>query len=151
MKLVRTSEEAFYAVGDGEPIHICNADIEALKAIVHGCARKRVRICTHSNVDDALHEMFVCYTKETQIAPHKHVGKDETFYVMEGEMDFILYNDSADVKKIIRMGSAQSGLPFCIRVPRDTYHKVVLHSEYCLLHEATPGPFLREDTVWANW
>lgn len=149
MRLVRTSEEAFYALGD--LIYIGADEINILKAEVNNCSRKRVRICTHENIDAKLHEMFVCYTRDTKIAPHKHVDKDETFYVMEGDMDFILYNDTGDVKKILHMGTPGSGLPFCVRVPMNTFHSVRLNSDFCVLHEATPGPFDRADTVWATW
>lgn len=149
MKLIRTSDEAFYAT-EGL-IAIRASDMDVLRTEVCKTPRQRVRICTHANVDEILHEMFVCYTRDTQIAPHKHVGKDETFYVMEGDMDFIVYNDTGDVKEILPMGDPKSGKAFCVRVPKDTYHKVVLNSDYCILHEATPGPFAREDTVWAKW
>ena len=149
VRLIRTSEEAYYAVG--ELIFIGAEEIDTLKAEVNNCSRQRVRICTHPNVDAVLHEMFVCYTRDTKIAPHKHVGKDETFCVMEGDMDFIVYNDTGDVKRILHMGDPQSGKPFCVRVPMDTFHSVRLNSEFCVLHEATPGPFDRKDTVWATW
>lgn len=149
VKLIDVGNEALYATGS--LIAITAKHIAVLKSEVHSSPRQRVRICTHPGVDDALHEMFVCYTKEAKVAPHKHVGKDETFYVMEGEMSLILYNDHGDVKNILRMGDPQSGKAFCVRVPRDTYHTVILHSEYCVLHEHTPGPFDRADTVWASW
>lgn len=149
VSLVRTSEEAYYAIGD--LVYITGKDIDVLKNAVNHCARKRVRICTHENVESKLHEMFVCYTKTTNIAPHRHVGKDEIFYVMEGEMDFVVYNDDGTVRQTLPMGDPRSGKAFCVRVPMNTYHSVVLHSEFCVLHEATPGPFNRADTQWATW
>lgn len=145
MRLIRTSDETFYAV-DGL-LSITDADIAVLREEVSKTSRQRIRICTHSNVDAPLHEMFVCYTRDTAIAPHKHVGKDETFYVMEGDMDFILYNETGDVKQILPMGPPGSGKAFCVRVPANTYHSVRLNSDFCVLHEATPGPFDRADTV----
>lgn len=145
MRLIQTSDEAFYAV-DGL-ISFNDADMAFLRAAVLKSPRHRMRICTHANVDSALHEMFVAYTRETAIAPHKHVGKDETFYVMEGDMDFIVYNETGDVKQILPMGPPGSGKAFCVRVPADTYHSVRLNSDFCILHEATPGPFDRADTV----
>lgn len=149
MKLVRISEEAFYC--EGSPIAMHDEDIAFLRSEVNRTARKRIRICTHPDVDAKLHEMFVCYTKDTKIAPHKHLGKDETFYVMEGEMDFITYDDDGKVRNVLPMGDTKSGKAFCVRVPMDTYHSVKLHSEFCVLHESTPGPFRPEDTLWARW
>lgn len=149
MRLIRINDEAFYAV-DGL-IAISDADIVVLKEAVHQTPRKRVRICTHSGVEAAHHEMFVCYTSETEVAPHKHVLNDETFCVLEGDMDFILYNESGDIRSITPMGAPGSGKPFSVRVPRDTYHTIKLNSDYCVLHVTNPGPYQRENTVWVKW
>lgn len=145
MRLIRTNDETFYAV-DGL-LSISDAELAVLKAEMVNTPRQRLRICTHANADAALHEMFVCYTRSTAIAPHKHVGKDETFYVIEGDMDFILYNDTGDVKQILPMGPPGSGKAFCVRVPASTFHSVRVNSDFVVLHEATRGPFDRADTV----
>ncbi len=122
-----------------------------LKREVVSCRRHRVRICTHPHVNAALHEMFVCYSNKVAIQPHKHLGKDEIFHVLEGLMDVILYNDTGDVQRVIRMGDYASGLPFCLRNPMDVFHSVVVRTPFAVLHEATPGPYIRPATVYASW
>ncbi len=119
-------------------------EFDLLKSMVHGTSRKRISICTHKDVNDPLHEMFVCYTKETSVGIHKHVGKDESFQVLEGELSFILYNDHQDVDALILMQAGDY-----VRVPKDRFHSIVLHSVYCILKVTTTGPFERDKTVWA--
>lgn len=148
-RMVRVSEEAFFAVDD--VVLVGKSHIDRLKAELPNTSRKRIRLCTHSNVNDSLHEMFVLYTKDTHIQPNKHLGKEETFHILEGEADFIFYNDTGDVTKIIPLGTKESGRSFFVRVPEGVYHTVAMTSDYLVIHEATPGPYVREHTVWAPW
>ncbi len=148
-KWIRVSEEVLYT--KMFPVSVNEADLEWLRRNVWLTARKRLRLCTHPDVGARLHEMFVCYTRDTQITPHMHRGKDETFFVIEGDMDFVIFNDDRTQRTVLPMGDSRSGKAFCIRVPMDTYHTVRLRSPMCILHEATPGPFVRADTVWADW
>jgi cupin fold WbuC family metalloprotein len=147
-ELVRTSEEAYYALGD--IFSIGETELNVLRKEVMNTSRQRVRICCHRNTLAPLHEMFVCYTKSTRIQPHKHLAKDESFHVLEGNLDLIFYNGTGDVIDIVPMAAKGSSKPFYYRVPRDTYHAVVVNSNYCILHEATAGPFERSHTVWAD-
>lgn len=149
MNLIRKEPEAFYSDDDLKVVG--EAEMQALKDEVHNTPRKRIRLCTHTDIDALLHEMFVCYTKDTIISPHKHVGNEETFYIMEGKMDLLLYDEWGTLKSRTEMGERGSGKPFCVRVPADTFHTVTLHSDYCLIHLANCGPFDRSKTVWASW
>ena len=147
--LVRVSEEAFYTTD--RIVSVGRREIEALKAEVPNTARKRIRLCTHRNAQEKLHEMFVVYTAKTLIQPNKHLGKDESFHILEGSADFIFYTDSGDVLEIIPLGDQASGKTFFLRVPAGIYHTVVMTSDILVIHEATPGPYDRLHTVWAPW
>ena len=149
MNMIRVSEEAFYATE--VPVIVGDAEIAKLKAELHQTKRKRIRLCTHPNVNAPLHEMFVLYCKETKIGANKHFAKDETFYVMEGFADLVFFNDTGDVTQIVQLGPYGSGNAFSARIPHDTWHDVVVSSDYLLLHETTPGPYIRDHTIWAPW
>lgn len=149
MNLIRTEPEAFYS--DDKLKLVGEEEIKVLKSEVHVSPRKRIRLCTHDSIESDLHEMFVCYTKDTIISPHKHVGKEETFYIMEGAMDLLLYDEDGKLTSRTPMAERGSGRPFCVRVPMNTYHTVTLHSEYCVIHLSNCGPFDRSKTVWASW
>lgn len=149
MHLIRVSEEAFFTTD--KPAVVGPDEIAQLKALVNSTARKRIRICTHPNVSDRHHEMFIAYTRDTNMKPNKHLAKDETVTVLEGEGDLIFYNDTGDVLQIIPLGPYGSGRAFYARIPADTWHAIVASSDILVMHEATPGPYIREHTVWAGW
>ncbi len=149
IRLVRTGEESFHCA-DGLFV-VGKREMDILKAEVNNTARKRIRLCAHKNNAQPMHEMFVVYTNNTYIQPNKHVAKDETFHILEGEADFIFYSESGDVLEIVPLGDHKSGKAFYVRVPMGVYHAVVMHSDYMVIHESTPGPYERAHTVWAPW
>src|SRR5687768_8037033 len=78
-------------------VTVSPADIEALKALALQNPRKRIRICTHKDTADPLHEMLIVHTRDTYVRPHKHLNKSESFHVIEGTVDVVIFNESGDV------------------------------------------------------
>lgn len=149
LNMIRTGEEAFYTTDN--PVVVGQREIDILKQTLPTTARRRIRLCCHRNNLEPLHEMFVLYTNATMVQPNKHIAKDETFHILEGEADFVFYSDAGDVTEIIPLGPKESGRKFFVRVPAGVYHTVVMTSELLVIHESTPGPYIREETVWAPW
>jgi len=102
-------------------------------------------------VKESLHEMFVIYSSETFVRPNKHVGKDESIFVMRGEADFLFFDDRGDVIKVVEMGEVASGKAYFCRVPEGIYHTIIMRSPEVVLFEATPGPFNPAETEYAHW
>lgn len=149
LPMKRLTEEAY--VVDAPIAHIGPAEVQFLKDHVHKTQRKRVRICTHKNIEEKLHEMFVCYIKETYVRPNKHLKKDESLHIIHGAADFVFFDDRGEVIEVVPLGDYASGRNFYCRVPESVYHTFVIRSDIIVIHEATPGPFRREDTVYASW
>jgi cupin fold WbuC family metalloprotein len=149
LKMKRTAEEVF--VADQPLVSVGRKEMDFLKRTVHETARKRVRLCAHRELENALHEMFVVYMSMTYVKPNKHLGKDESLHILEGEADFFFFDEQGEIVSIIPLGDYRSGRQFYIRVPASVYHTIVMRSETLVIHEATPGPFRREDTIWAPW
>jgi cupin fold WbuC family metalloprotein len=149
LKMKRQAEEVF--VADEPIVSVGRADIEVLKEAVHSTTRKRVRLCAHTSTENKLHEMFVVYTDVTYVKPNLHLGKDESLHILEGEADFFFFDEKGEVIEVIPLGDAKTGREFYIRVPAHVYHTIVMKSERLVIHEVTPGPFVRSDTVWAPW
>lgn len=145
----RTGEEVFYAAD--KIVSVGKKEIDILKKTVSETARKRIRLCAHKKDDDLLHEMFVVYMDMTYVKPNLHVNKDESLHILEGEADFIFFDDAGNIVSIVPLGDKNSGRQFYIRVPAFVYHTIVMKSERLVIHEATPGPFNRADTLWAPW
>jgi len=113
--------------------------------------RRRARICAHNSEEDKLHEMFIVHEKDTYVRPHKHINKTESFHLIHGKIRVIIFNDDGVIKKAIEMGEYRKGNPFFYRIGTDVYHTLQILSEFAVFHETTNGPFIRENTIWADW
>ncbi len=142
--------EEVYVI-DAPVAHFGTSGIQFLKEHVYKTKRKRVRVCMHKNIEEYLHEMFVCYVKETYVRPNKHIQKDESLHIIYGAADFIFFDDNGVITDIVPLGDCKSGRNFYCRIPESVYHTFVIKSDIIVIHESTPGPFRREDTVFAPW
>lgn len=126
-------------------------EVSFLRHAIDKSPRRRTRICTHRSVQERLHEMFVIYSNETFVRPNKHIGKDESVFVLSGSADFIFFDDDGRVTQVVEMGDVASGKPYFCRVPAGIYHTLVIRSPEIILFEATPGPFNPAETAYADW
>lgn len=143
------SAEVIYA-GDG----IVTVDARAVGELKLGAARnprRRIRLCAHSGVDDRLHEMLIVHERGCYVRPHKHIAKSESFHVIEGDVDVVIFDDAGAVTEVIRMGSFASGRPFFYRLADPLFHTLLIRSAVLVFHETTTGPFRREETMFAPW
>jgi cupin fold WbuC family metalloprotein len=149
LRMKQLAEEVY--VADEPIVSVGRKEMDFLKAKVNETRRKRVRLCAHPTTENTLHEMFVVYMDMTYVKPNLHLGKDESLHILEGEADFIFFDDKGKITEIIPLGSYHSGRQFYCRVPASAWHTIVMRSERLVIHEVTPGPFVRSDTVWAPW
>jgi cupin fold WbuC family metalloprotein len=117
------------------------AEIAFLKRQAKQSVKKRARLCAHGTQDAKVHEMLLVLEKGVYIRPHKHSDKSESFHLVEGAMDVVIFKDSGAVDKIIRMGTAASGHQFFYRLNYDAYHTLILRTPFVVFHEVTNGPF----------
>ena len=130
---------------------IDSKDIDILKAKATGNTRKRVRLCTHPSSQDALHEMLIVLGDESYVPPHKHPRKSESFHIIEGFLDVVIFDDVGTVKEVIPMAAPGSDLPFYYRLSGSFFHMPVPTSDVVVFHEITNGPFDQSETVFASW
>ena len=72
MRTRQINSEVFYPAGD--IVDVTPSDVGTLKSLALQNDRKRVRLCTHQDVDEALHEMLIVHTGETYV-PAQAPGK----------------------------------------------------------------------------
>ena len=149
MKVKKFNEEVFFS--DIEIVELNLEDIETLKQKALKNKRKRVRVCSHYSIEDKLHEMFIVHTKDTYVRPHKHLGKSESMYVIEGTAEVVIYNDTGDVTEVIKVGDYKSGHTFYYRLSTPLYHNLIIKSDFFVFHEVTNGPFESDGIVFAPW
>jgi cupin fold WbuC family metalloprotein len=95
--------------------------------------------------------MFIATRRDSYVRPHKHLGKAESFLLLEGRADLVLLDDAGAVTEAVALGDYASGLPFFYRIEDARYHTLVVRTDFVLYHEATSGPFDRTRTVLAPW
>jgi cupin fold WbuC family metalloprotein len=147
MNLRKVNDEVF--VAEDAIVRLGDAEIEFLKKQARISPRKRARICAHKTNNDALHEMVIVISADSYIHPHRHVGKSESFHIVEGEVDVAVFDDKGKLSEVIQLGAPASGRSFFYRLSESAFHTLLIRSEYLIVHEVTNGPFDRDRTVLA--
>ncbi len=112
---------------------------------------QRSRICAHSSLQDPIHEMFIAFTDKTYVRPHRHIGKVESYHVIEGVVSIFQFDATGAVESSTLLGTFFSDLPFYYRLVDSGWHSLVCISPSAIIHEVTSGPFRPEDTLFAEW
>lgn len=124
-------------------------DFLALEALKN--SRKRIRLCCHRGAPERVHEMFIIHARDAYVRPHKHLGKPESFLVIDGEADVVFFNEEGGVTEKIAMGPPGSGKMFYYRIDEPVFHTLLVRSATLCFKEVTAGPLRKEDTVFAAW
>ena len=143
------SNEVYYL--KNKPTNLNKADIKKLIDLAKKNQSKKIRLCFHDSINSNVHEMLIVHSKSTYVKPHKHLNKEETMMILEGNADYIIFDNTGKVKKIIEMGNYESGKSFYQIIPKQTFHMIVIKSDWLVFKEVTQGPFNTKDTVFAPW
>jgi len=127
--------------------------IDALEVQAESAANRRARLCLHDNPAEAINEMILVMYRDSYIRPHRHPKwKSESYFVIRGEMDVMIYDDGGQVIKCIEMGPPGSGKVFHYRLSQPLWHTPIPKSEVVAFVEVFAGPFEKEtDVQYANW
>jgi cupin fold WbuC family metalloprotein len=149
MNLLKINDEIFYA--QDAVITIGTEEINFLKDAAKISIRQRSRICTHSGPNDLIHEMFIGITSKSYIRPHKHLTKTESFYVIEGEVDVVMFDDFGNIVAVTQLAEAGREKNSYFKMNEHLFHTLVLRSECLILHEVTNGPFISDESLLASF
>jgi len=136
---------------DAEIVTVRRAEMEALVDRSSGNPRKRIRLCTHKDPQDALHEMLIVHERSAYVRPHMHPGKIESMHVISGLVDVVVFDEAGEAREVISMGDYASGLPFYYRVDTPIFHTLLIRSDVLVFHEVTDGPFQPGSSVFPTW
>ena len=95
--------------------------------------------------------MIIVFRRDSYIIPHKHVGKSESFHIIEGKAAVIIFDELGNVERIINMGEYHTGLTTTYRLNDNRWHTVIPMSEILILKEVTSGPFVKSESLVAAW
>ena len=147
MKLRRINDEVF--VAPGPIVRLGNEDIDFLKRQAASNPRGRARICAHGDDADAIHEMVIAISSSSYIRPHRHIGKSESFHIVDGIVDVVMFDDGGGITDVIELGDRNSGRNFFYRLSESRFHLPLSRTDMMVIHEVTNGPFDRERTIFA--
>lgn len=147
MKLHQVSSEVFVAASP--IVQLGREEIDFLKEKASCALRKRARICAHRDDGETIHEMIIAIASSSYIRPHRHVGKSESFHVIDGEVDVVILSEKGEIEDVIELGGPNSGRCFYYRLAESKFHTLLIHTEMLVIHEVTDGPFDRERTTLA--
>ncbi|MFH1673079.1 MAG: WbuC family cupin fold metalloprotein [Pseudomonadota bacterium] len=149
MKYNKINDEVFYITDD--IAEISSQDMEELKKKSKLNTRKTARICVHQGIEHSLHEMFIVHNRGAYVRPHQHVNKIESFHIINGDADIIIFDDHGIIINVLEMGTHLSGKTFFCRLPEKCYHTIFVNSKTLMVHEITNGPFIKGQTIFADW
>ena len=133
------------------PFNLQKKDLEYLKTIGSSNKSGKSRICSHKNINEKLHEMFIYHQKNYYVRPHRHFKKSESILILEGKADLVLFDDFGKVDDVIELENFSSGKTFYFRIDLSLFHMLLIKSKYIVFHEVTSGPFNKKDTEYAKW
>ena len=151
MKIHELNAETSYVI-DPVASRMGNQHIRCLKNKYVLSSRRRHRFCFHQNANVDLHDIIICYDRASYIPPNKHIGKVESLLLLAGELEFYLFSDTGMVYDFRRLSTSQSGQPFYIRVPHNTWHGLrAVGDEPCIIKETISGPYDNSSLQWAEF
>jgi cupin fold WbuC family metalloprotein len=136
---------------DEDIIEIGQEQLKKLKEAARQDPLKRARLCLHHNHEDTVQEMVIVFHRDSYVRPHRHKNKSESFHIIEGALEVVIFDDEGNVDRRVCMGSEGGQNTFLYRLASDRWHTVVPQTEFVAIHETTSGPFLREETEFSSW
>jgi cupin fold WbuC family metalloprotein len=137
------SDDAIVTADDGT--------IAELKRIAARNPRLRSRLCTHPDPSSDLHEMLIVHHREAYVRPHKHLGKPESFHLIEGTAQVVIFDDAGQIRDVLDMAPYGHGKLCYYRMPDEVFHTILITSEWLVFHETTAGPFDPSRTAFPDW
>ena len=149
MKLNVSNKEVL--ISKTHPFSLNKDDIKIMQSFANLNSSNKSRICSHKNVEDKLHEMFITHKKDYYVRPHRHFNKSESILILKGNADLVLFNEKGDIQNIIQLDEFSSGNIFYNRIDLPIFHSLIIKSNFLLFYEVTTGPLKVEDTEYAKW
>ena len=138
-------------VANSDIVALGQNDFDLVKSASESTDKKRSRINAHVSDQDLLHEMFLCIQESSYIRPHKHNFKSESYFVIDGKCDVVIFKDCGEIDDVIRLDSSKKYFSVYCRISKCCYHTLVVRSDFLVMHEVTNGPFDKSDTFYASF
>lgn len=117
--------------------------------------RNRMNYNFHADAMDNAHRFLNVLRRGTYIRPHRHADppKAESFLVLQGAADLILFNGAGVVLARYRLGvESEAGKTWGVDLEPGVWHTIVALTEVVVCFEVKPGPWEpSSDKEFAPW
>ena len=147
--LKEVAPEVYFAL---EGVNFADAPlVDFLKTKASRLPRRRCRICFHETPSAPTHEMLIVHHRSCYVRPHRHIGNAESLTVIEGLADLVLFSEQGSVASVHSMGAPGGTSPHYCRMPDNTWHSLIIKSEWLVFFEVVKGPFNPSSSEFATW
>jgi cupin fold WbuC family metalloprotein len=109
----------------------------------------------HVGPDDNPHRFLNVLLRGTYIRPHRHADppKAESFLVLEGAAELILFDDAGRITERYQLGmEARGGKTWGVDLAAGIWHTIVAVTDRVVCFEVKPGPWEpSSDKEFATW
>lgn len=104
--------------------------------------RLRMNYNIHEAMDEPVHKMVMALQPGTELPIHRHLHpeKKETFIIMQGAMNVVIYNDNKTVKQRVELSHRSANLIAEIE-PNDWHTLEILEPDTVFI-EVKKGPYI---------
>jgi cupin fold WbuC family metalloprotein len=117
--------------------------------------RRRMNHNFHSGPIDNPHRFLNVLLRGTYVRPHRHLDppKAESFLVLEGSADVILFDDAGSITARYRLGAESSeGRLWGVDLLPGVWHTIAPRTDRVVCFEVKPGPWEpASDKEFAAW
>lgn len=149
-KWIKISKKEYYPKNPNF-IKLNNFDLNLIKNYKLKKNYPGSRICLHASTKDKIQQMILFHPKGSYIRPHKSISNEESYMILSGEMDLILFDNFGKIKKKIELGDLKSKKNFFFRMKKSLFRTMIVKKDTFFL-EVKQGPFLKnKSTMYADW
>jgi len=134
---------------------IASSLFDTVEALAEASPRLRMNHNFHSGPADNPHRFLNVLLRETYIRPHRHLAppKSESFLVLEGIADVILFDEDGAITARHRLGvESPEGHLWGVDMPPGVWHTIVARTKRVVCFEVKPGPWVASnDKEFADW
>ena len=128
---------------------------DTVAALAEASPRLRMNYNFHSGPGDNPHRFLNVLLRGTYIRPHRHLDppKPESFLVLEGMADAILFDDHGAITDRFQLGAESAeGRLWGIDIPPGVWHTILARTARAVCFEVKPGPWVAaNDKEFATW
>ena len=128
---------------------------DAVEALAQASPRLRMNHNFHHDAFENPHRFLNVLLRGTYVRPHRHLDppKAESFLILEGVADAILFDDSGAVTARYRLGEdSPEGRLWGVDIQPGVWHTILPRTERVVCFEVKPGPWLPStDKEFADW